>query len=92
MKANARFSDGFEVIRLRSMRHGKTEHEEIVWIDDSTKKYIQNNKIKFQRLLESLDNETSRLALLADLVDEFLDKKIESKKKDFKSDIEAINE
>lgn len=92
LKTKKKFGDGFEVIRLRSMRHGKTDHDEIVWIDDSTKKYIQNNKGKFQSLLDGLDDDESRLALLADLVDEFLAKKKGAKKESAKSDIEAINE
>lgn len=92
LNTKAKFGDGFEVIRLRAMRHGKTDHDEIVRINDSTRKYIQGNKDKFQSLLDGLDDDDSRLALLADLVDEFLVKKKGAKKATAKSDIEAINE
>ncbi len=92
LTAKAKFRDGFEVIRLRSMRHGKTDHDEIVRINDSTKKYIQGNKNKFQELLDGLDNDESRLALLADLVDEFLSKKKVGTQEAPKSDLEAIND
>jgi hypothetical protein len=74
------------------MRHGKTDHDEIVRIDDSTKKYIQDNKYKFNSLLDGLDSDESRIALLADLVDDFLTKKKGAKKEEAKLDIEAVNE
>ncbi len=92
LKTKSQFDDGFEVIRLRSMRHGKTDHDEIVRINGSTKKYIQGRKDEFQSLLNELDSDESRLALLADLVDEFLVKKEVTKKEASKLDIEAINE
>ncbi|MBV5329696.1 MAG: hypothetical protein JZU65_19070, partial [Chlorobium sp.] len=92
LRTKVKFGDGFEVIRLRSMRHGKTDHDEIVRIDDSTKKYIQDNKYKFNSLLDGLDSDESRIALLADLVDDFLTKKKGAKKEEAKLDIEAVNE
>lgn len=92
LKTKNKFGDGFEVIRLRSMRHGKSEHEEIIKIDDSTKKYIQSNKEKFNSILDGLDSDESRLALLADFVDDYLSKQKEKKKESQQPDIEAINE
>lgn len=91
-KKHQKTNDDFEVIRLRSMRLGKTESEEFVRINDSTKKYIQSNKNKFQCLLDGLDNDESRLALLADLVDDLLAKKKGAKNSKAQSDAEAINE
>lgn len=92
LQTTAKFGDGFEVIRLRSMRHGKTDHDEIVRINDSTKKYIQSNKDKFQCILNMLDSNESRLALLADLVDEFLTAQKGAKKESSGAGTEAINE
>lgn len=92
LQTTAKFGDGFEVIRLRSMRHGKTDHDEIVRINDSTKKYIQSNKEKFQILLSELDSNESRLALLADLVDEFMAQKKGATKEALESELGVINE
>jgi len=92
LKTQNKFGDGFEVIRLRSMRHGKTDHDEIVRIDDSTRKYIQSNKNKFNSILYELDSDESRLALLADLVDEFMSRQKEEKKENQKLDVEVVNE
>lgn len=92
LKTKNKFRDGFDVIRLRSMRHGKTDHDEIIRVNDSTKKYIQRSKDKFQCLLDGLDCDESRLALLADLVDEFLTKKKGVQTGASRSDIAVNNE
>jgi hypothetical protein len=75
LKAKEQFGEDFDVIRLRSMRHGKSEHDSFIKIDKTTQNYIQKRKSKFMNLLNELDDFDSRLALLADLVDEFLTKK-----------------
>lgn len=62
----------FDIILLRTMRHGKTENDEVVYIDSSHKKYIAETKEKMVRLLANLDGKEAKLALLAELVDDFL--------------------
>ena len=80
LKTKSRLEDDFDIIRLRSMRHGKTENDEIICIDKSTKKYIQANKAEFQKLLKGFDSDETRLALLADLLDDLLEKQKNTKK------------
>ncbi len=87
-----KFGDGFDVIRLRSMRHGEEDYDEIVKIDQSTQKYIQKNKAQFEELLTGLDNDESRLALLAEVVDGFLTKKKKNRKVISTDVLEVINE
>jgi len=72
----AKFKDSFEIIRLRSMRYGKTDNDEIITIDLSEKKYIDDQKDKFYSLLSDLNSDKSRIAILADILDGYLtDKK-----------------
>jgi hypothetical protein len=62
----------FDIILLRAMRHGKTENDEVVYIDSSHKKYIAETKEKMVGLLADLEGKEAKLALLAELVDDFL--------------------
>ncbi len=62
----------FDVILLRTMRHGKSENDEVVYVDADLKKYIAETKKSLLRALGDLDGEKAKLALLADLVDDFL--------------------
>ncbi len=81
IKNKAKFKDSFEIIRLRSMRYGKTENDEVITIDPSEKEYIENQKEQFYSLLSLLNSDKSRIAILADILDEYLtEKKQESKK------------
>ncbi len=92
LKTKSRFEDDFDIIRLRSMRHGKTENDEIICIDKSTQKYIQANKTEFEKLLKEFDCDETRLALLADLVDDLLEKQKNTKKDVTTSNSETVNE
>lgn len=92
LKGKEQFGDDFDVIRLRTMRYGKSEYDKFVKMDAATQNYIQKCKPKFKNLLNELDDFDSRLALLADLVDEFLTIK-ESQNRDFiNSGKEASND
>ena len=62
----------FDIILLRAMRHGKTENERAVCIDSTKKNSFVNTKEKINALIKDFDSE-SQLAILAELVDEFLE-------------------
>ena len=62
----------FDVILLRTMRHGKSENDEVVCVDTDLKKYFAETKENVLRALRNLDGEKAKIALLADLVDDFL--------------------
>lgn len=74
LKVQNKLGDGYEIIRLRSTRYGQDDHDEIVQISRTTRSYLEQQKSQFEELLMSID-ENSRLAMLADLVDDFLSKK-----------------
>lgn len=80
LKSKSDFDDGFDIIRLRSMRHGRSELERMVEIDDNTKTYIDKHKDEFRKSLNKLDDSRSRLALLAEMVEEELSRIEESEK------------
>ena len=62
----------FDIILLRAMRYGKTENERAVCIDSAKKKSFVNTKEEINELIKDFDSE-SQLAILAELVDEFLE-------------------
>jgi len=63
----------FDVILLRTFRHGKSENDDVVYLDSAYKKMFSEIKEKILRILEDdLDGKDEKLALLADLVDELL--------------------
>lgn len=75
MQSKSKFDDDFDIILLRTMRYRQSEHEKIIKIDKATKKYLDQQKSEFHSLLSNLNSDKVRLALLADLVDEYLSKK-----------------
>ena len=75
IKNKAKFKDSFEIIRLRSMRYGKTDNDEVITIEHSEKEYIDNQKEHFYSLLSQLNSDKSRIAILADILDEYLTEK-----------------
>ena len=86
IKNKAKFKDSFEIIRLRSMRYGKTDNDEIITIDPSEKGYIDKHKKQFYSLLSQLNSDKLRIAVLADILDEFLTEKVQkSDKRDNKA-------
>ena len=62
----------FDIILLKAMRHGKTENERAVCIDRGQKNSFVNTKEEINKLIKDFDSE-SQLAILAELVDEFLE-------------------
>jgi hypothetical protein len=62
----------FDVILLRALRQGASEHDEIVCIDDKTRAAIRQLKEDIAGQLSGLPDKELRLALLAEVVDEFL--------------------
>ncbi len=90
-KTKNKFGDGFELIRLRTMRHGKDGHDEIVRIDNATKEYIDKNIKPFQELLVKFDSDDSRLALLTELVEEILLRKDTKKRTSVAAKVKKAN-
>lgn len=72
IKNKARFKDSFEIIRLKTMRYGKSDNEEVITIDSSVREFIENHKPDFQALLSKLKDDKSRIAILADILDDYL--------------------
>lgn len=62
----------FEVLLLRAVRQGASETDELVSIDNKVRAAIAANKHDIRERLERLGDKELQLALLADLVDEFL--------------------
>ena len=62
----------FEVVLLRALRQGSSENDEIVCIDDKTRAAIRQVKEEIIDRLGELSDKELRLALLAEVVDEFL--------------------
>jgi len=83
IKNKAKFKGSFDVIRLRSMRYGKSDNDEVITIDESEKEYIEKQKGRFHSLLSQLNNDKYRIAILVDILDEYLSEK----KKDNKEEI-----
>jgi hypothetical protein len=77
IKNKANFKDSFEIIRLRSMRYGKSENDEVITIDSSEKKYLAKQKKQLYSLLSQLDSDKSRIAILADILDGYLTDKVQ---------------
>lgn len=74
IKNKSKYNDSFEIIRLRTMRYGKSDNDEVITIDSSEKKYLENQKIQFNLLLSQLNNDKTRISILADMLDELLSK------------------
>ncbi len=74
IKNKAWDGENFEIIRLRSMRYGKSENDQIIKLDPSTKEYIEKQKQHFYSILSKLDTDELRIALLADIIDDYLTK------------------
>ena len=62
----------FDIILLKAMRHGKTENERAVCIDNALKEKIPQLKSKINEFIGKLDPEV-KLAILAELVDDCLE-------------------
>ena len=72
IKNKARFKDSFEIIRLRTMRYGKSDNDEVITIDPSEREFIDKRKPEFYSLLRKFKTPKSRIAMLADILDEYL--------------------
>ena len=72
MKNKANFSDNFEIIRLRSQRFGKSDNEKIVEIDQGIREFIDSRKEDIKSFLSKLGDREYQIALLADVLDEYL--------------------
>ncbi len=82
----------FDIILLKAMRHGKTENERAICIDRNKKDSFVNTKKEINALIKGFDAE-SQLAILAELVDEFLEhSRLRSSEKDAKVKKRAENE
>lgn len=73
MKNQLDLGEDFEIIRVRSMRYGKSNHEKTITIDAQKKEFFKKHKNKFTHLLEGLDDQ-SKVEMLADMLDEYLTK------------------
>ena len=62
----------FDVLLLRSVRKGESERDELVSIDDKRREAFKTVKAGMESHLAELDDRELRLAVLAELVDEFL--------------------
>ena len=60
------------MVLLRALRQGASENDEIVCIDDNTRAAIRQVKENLTEQLGELRDKELRLALLAEVVDEFL--------------------
>jgi GTPase SAR1 family protein len=83
IKNKAKFNDSFEIIRLRTSRLGKydSENDEIITIDPMDKNFIDKYKSEFYSLLDKFKDDESRIAILADIIDEYLSAKKSNNKK-----------
>ncbi len=68
----ARRSANFEVVLLRAVRQGTSEVDELVSIDDRVRLALASHKETFRANLSDLGDKELQLALLAEIVDEFL--------------------
>ena len=83
IKNKAKFKESFEIIRVKSMRFGKSDNEEVITIDPAEKEYIDKQKEQFYSFLSQMSSDKSRIAILADILDEYMTAK---KKKSGKQD------
>jgi hypothetical protein len=72
IKNKVKFKDSFEIIRVRSMRYGKSDNDEVVLIDSSQKDFLDKHKPEFYSLLSKFKDPKARIAILADILDEYL--------------------
>jgi hypothetical protein len=73
----------FDVLLLRTVRKGASERDEIVCIDKGTRAAYKTVKAKLAKNLTDLGDRELRLAVLAELVDEFMgDQDLESEGKE----------
>ena len=79
-KTQADGQSDIEVILLKSMRAGGSSEEQVVDIDDATHKAIAGLKEEMNERMAGLTSRKLRLALLAELVDEFLTNEEHSEK------------
>lgn len=82
IKNKARFKESFEIIRIKSMRFGKSDNEEVITIDPSEKIFLDKQKQQFYSLLTQLKSDKSRITILADILDEYLTEKNKKSEKD----------
>jgi hypothetical protein len=71
IKNKAKFKDSFEIIRLRTMRYGKSDNDEVITIDPLEREFIDKHKSELQSFMSKIDPK-SRIAMLADILDEYL--------------------
>jgi hypothetical protein len=72
IKNKAKFKDSFEIIHVRSMRYGKSDNDEVITIDPSKKEFIDKRKPEFHTLLSKIRDPNTCIAILADILDEYL--------------------
>ncbi|WP_133510360.1 hypothetical protein [Candidatus Thiosymbion oneisti] len=65
----------FDVVLLRAVRKGVSEHDEVVYIDGETRAAFNSAKTAVEQGLSGLHDRELKLALLAELVDECLGNK-----------------
>jgi hypothetical protein len=74
MQNRQNFSEDFEIIRLVSQRFGKSDNEKIVKISSNVRNHILDKKEQLYALLSKLSKDEYKVALLADILDEYLTK------------------
>ncbi|MBA6414181.1 hypothetical protein H2508_13785 [Parahaliea sp. F7430] len=86
-----RNSDGFEVILLKTLKKGEEPNDRVVTIDQKQKEEIAAYKSQILSVLNQCEEDEKKLAILAELVDDFLvenkDSSLEVKKS--KSEMKA---
>ena len=70
--ANAQKEKDFDVILIKSLKKGGEEIDEVVSINDKTRSAIADSRSQITKVLGDLGDNELRLALVAELVDEFL--------------------
>lgn len=61
-----------EVVMLRTVRQGGNDHDVIISLDESKKKAVSEKLDSIQRVMKDLPSEDLRLALLAQLFEEYI--------------------
>lgn len=74
----------FEVLLLRAVRKGASEHDEVVCIDAPTRAAITSARASVESTLAELQDRKLKLALLAELADELLAGKVATERPQLK--------
>ncbi len=68
-----KFAGDFDVYLLRSVKKGGEVYDDVVAVDPSSQQYIQHAKAEIGKALAGLEDKELRLAVLAQVVDEFFE-------------------